>query len=51
MTQRRCQSCRTFYNKRLEQCPECRVPKYAFNKGLWTSRLNTQLYSQAERAK
>lgn len=51
MTERRCQSCAHFYDKKLHACPECGTRAYGFNKPLRTAQLNNHLYAQAEGAK
>ena len=43
MTQRRCQGCRTFYDKKLGDCPDCGQAPYAHNKWLVTAQLNGNL--------
>ena len=50
MTERRCQSCRHFYNKKLPACPECGEPKYAHNTWLAHAKMNGELFKQAEHA-
>lgn len=50
MTERRCQDCGHFYDKKLGVCPGCRAEAYGFNKHLRTAILNQGLYKQAERA-
>ena len=50
MTTRRCQGCAHFYDKRLPECPECGVPKYAHNTWLAHARMNSALHRQTEHA-
>lgn len=50
MTQRRCQSCREFYDKKLGDCPTCGTPPYAHNSWLVVAKMNNALYAQAEHA-
>lgn len=49
MIQRRCPSCRSFYDKKLGDCPECGEAAAETNKWLVTAKLNNHLYSQGER--
>lgn len=51
MTQRRCQSCRDFYDKRLKACPACGAEKHPHNEGLRAALMNTNLLAQAQHAK
>lgn len=51
MTQRRCQSCTTFYDKRLPECPECAAPRYAVNPSLLSERWRRSLNQHAEHAR
>jgi predicted ATP-dependent serine protease len=50
LTQRRCQECGHFYDKKRGVCDKCGVEAYPFNKGLHTANLNAGLYKQAELA-
>jgi rRNA maturation endonuclease Nob1 len=50
VTQRRCHGCRTFYDARDRQCPECGTPKHAHNTWLAHANMNSALNAQAERA-
>jgi hypothetical protein len=52
LTERRCQNCGHFYDKKLGVCPDrkCGAEAYGFNKHLRTSALNDGLYKQAARA-
>jgi hypothetical protein len=48
VTERRCQACAHFYDKKETHCPECRTARYDFSKHLMTAKLNNHLYAQAE---
>lgn len=50
MTQRRCQECHIFYEKKLGVCPDCGTPAYAISKPLHTGKVNGQLYDMARSA-
>ena len=47
MTERRCQGCGKFHDKKLAECSHCGTAVYGFNKSLRTAQLNNHLYSQA----
>lgn len=49
-TQIRCHAtdCRTFFEKKLGECPECGTECYRPNKWLRTAGLNGALYRQAD---
>lgn len=49
-TQRRCNTCRTWYPARAALCPECNTRRHAFNPGLRVAMLNDNLNKQRERA-
>jgi hypothetical protein len=49
VTERRCHSCRTWYEARLRACPECETPKYAHNTWLAHANMNAALWRQTER--
>jgi rRNA maturation endonuclease Nob1 len=51
MTYRRCQDCRSFYEKSQGgPCPNCGAKPYAYNPHVAKSKLNSALYAQAESA-
>lgn len=50
MIQRRCQSCREFYDKKLGDCPHCGTPPHPHNSWLAVANMNRHLYAQAEHA-
>jgi predicted nucleic acid-binding Zn-ribbon protein len=50
MTYRRCQSCATFYDKKLGDCPECGTEAYAYSKPLHSGKVNSNLYDMARSA-
>lgn len=49
-TERRCPSCRGWYDKSEGDCPDCGEEQAKFNKWLRTAQINKVLYQQAERA-
>lgn len=50
MTERRCPGCRGWYDKKMGPCPSCSYPPDEYNPHLYTTKLNDQLYRQAESA-
>lgn len=49
MIQRRCPNCRSFYEKKLGDCPDCGEERAQTNKWLVTAKLNNHLYGQVAR--
>lgn len=50
LIQRRCPSCREWYEKKLGTCPNCEEPPALPNKWLRTAMLNSHLYDMANKA-
>lgn len=50
MIQRLCMNCRTWHDRRDEECPECGDTKSGFNKSLRMGELNNSLFAMAEKA-
>jgi predicted nucleic acid-binding Zn-ribbon protein len=46
-SQVRCNGCREWFDKVYHECPECGQVRPAFNKWLYTAKMNNQLYDQA----